>query len=117
YLNKLPGKEDAPVLAYRAAQVFFAHFQFDEAFERYERLIERHPDHQVALFAFEDMLNRHLLAEDWLAVEQLADRVLRENATVRNDRQRFEEKRLVKYFARFNRAEAARAAEQWDEAA
>lgn len=116
YMARAPEAEDAPLLSYKAAQTWFAYFHFDEALRRYEEVVSRFPEHEVALFAWEDMIISWLLRKDWEQVEALADRVLRESRAVQDDPKKLAEKRLLKYGARFNRANALMKEEKWDEA-
>jgi TolA-binding protein len=116
YLNKIPTAEDAPILSYKAGQTYFTYFQFDEARARYEDVIKRFPDKEVADYAYEDILITYLLVSDWVKVEAFADRQLRESKAVRNDPVKYEAKRLLKYGARFKRANLLMEAKKWEEA-
>lgn len=117
YMAKIPDAEDAPALAFKAAQTYFSYFDFTEARRRYEDLIARYPDSDYAEYSFNDILISYLLAEDWENVERFADRMLKESKVTQEDPVRREEKRLLKYGARFKRANALMEQKDWEAAA
>lgn len=117
YLKKIPTAEDAPILSYKAGQTYFTYFHFDVARARYEDVIARFPDKDVSDYAYEDILITYLLIKDWVNVEAFADRQLRESKAVKADPAKYDAKRLLKYGARFNRANLQMEAKKWEDAA
>lgn len=117
YMQKIPTAEDAPILSYKAAQTFFTYFHFDEARKRYEDVIRRFPDNEVATRAYEDISITYLLVKDWLNVEKFADRMIKESKAIQADPEKLKQKRLLKYGARFERANIAMSAKKWNDAA
>lgn len=117
YMAKIPTAEDAHTLSFKAGQTYFTYFHFEEARKRYEDVIKRFPDKEVAEYAYNDILISYLLTKDWLNVEQFADRMLKESKAIQSDDKKVSEKRLLKYGARFKRANAAMEQKKWEEAA
>ncbi len=116
YMQKIPTAEDAHLLSYKAAQTFFTFFHFDEAITRYEDVIKRFPDKEVATFAYEDILITWLLRKNWEKVELMADRMLKESKGTLANPEKVKQKRLLKYGARFERANQAMQQKRWNEA-
>lgn len=117
YMRKIPGAEDAALLSFKAAQTYFAYFHFDEARARYEAVIKAFPESEYAELAFNDILISYLLPQDWLNVEAFASRMLEESKATQADPKKREEKRLLKYGARFKRANVLMEKQSWLEAA
>jgi len=117
YLSKIPTAEDAPILSYKAGQTYFTYFHFEEARKRYEDVIARFPDKTVADYAYDDILISYLLMQDWMNVEIYADKQLKGSKAVQKDPEKFQKVRLLKYGARFNRANKLFEQKKWDEAA
>lgn len=117
YMQKIPTAEDAAVLSFKAGQMYFSYFHFDEARRRYEDVIRLFGDTQYAELAFNDILISYLLAQDWDNVEKFADRMLRESKATQDDPKKREEKRLLKYGARFKRANLLMEQKKWQDAA
>jgi TolA-binding protein len=116
YLQKTPTAEDAPILSYKAGQTFYIYYHFDEAIERYDDVIKRFPDKDVAVYAYEDELIQSMLVKDWVRTEDIATKML-DLKQIQSDPKKFEEKRLVKYGARFEIANQLMAKKDWDGAA
>lgn len=117
YMQKIPSAEDAAVLSFKAAQTYFSYFHFDEARRRYDEVIRRFGQTEYAEFAFNDILISYLLAQDWENVEKFADRMLKESKATQDDPTKREEKRLLKYGARFKRANLLMEQKKWQDAA
>jgi TolA-binding protein len=116
YLQKAPNAEDAALLSYTAGQTYFRYFHFDEARDRYDDVIKRYPEKDVSVYAFEDELIIAMLAKDWKQAEQIATKML-DLKQIQADPKKFEEKRLVKYGARFEQANAMMEKKDWEGAA
>lgn len=117
YMQKVPQTEDAALLSFKAAQTYFSYFHFGEARKRYEKIIDAYPESEFAELAFNDILISYLLPEDWLNVEAFASRMLEESKATQIDPKKREEKRLLKYGARFKRANSMMEEQRWQEAA
>jgi cellulose synthase operon protein C len=75
------GDEKAPGIAYRAAEIFYTHNQFDEARKRFEAIIARFPKSEVAKYAVNLIVESYLVDKNYAKVEEVAAR-LRENKDV-----------------------------------
>ena len=75
------GDEKAPGIAYRAAEIFYTHNQFDEARKRFEAIIASFPKSEVAKYAVNLIVESYLIDKNYAKVEEVAAR-LRENKDV-----------------------------------
>jgi len=75
------GDEKAPGIAYRAAEIFYTHNQFDEARKRFEAIIATFPKSEVAKYAVNLIVESYLIDKNYAKVEEVAAR-LRENKDV-----------------------------------
>ncbi len=75
------GDEKAPGIAYRAAEIFYTHNQFDEARTRFESIIATFPKSEVAKYAVNLIVESYLIDKNYEKVEEVAAR-LRENKDV-----------------------------------
>ncbi len=117
YLQRIPTANDAPLLSYAAALTYFTYFHFDVSRQRDEDVIKRYPNSVQAGNAYDDILTSYLLVKNWPKVEETASRMLKESKLVQADPAKFEKVRLLKYGARFERANQAMQKQEWDEAA
>lgn len=70
-----PSNEKVPVFAYKAAEIFYVFHHYDEANKRFNEIIERYPDQEVAKFAANLIIEYLMAKKDWVAVEQFAQLV------------------------------------------
>lgn len=118
YVQKAkPGDDKAPGIAYRAAEIFYTHNQFDEARKRFEDIVKLYPKAEVAKFATNLIIESYLIDKNYAAVEEVAAR-LRENKDVIDPKSDLY-KELTKFElgGKFKRAEELMAKGQFDEAA
>lgn len=66
-----PGDERAPGIAYKAAELFYVHNQFDEARKRFKAVIQSYPKTEVAKYAANLTVETYLIDKNWVAVEQV----------------------------------------------
>lgn len=125
FVKLLPASERAPAIAYRAAEVFYAHDQLDESRRRFERVIAMAPGSEVARYASNLIIEGYLAAEDWNAVRDASARLLdltKESAPVaaEDQKKRDEFVKQLEQFklgAEFKLAEKADAEGRFEEAA
>lgn len=120
FLALVPQHERAPQSAYRAAELFYASEDFEEARRRFAELVSAYPDSEFATFASNLTLETFLITEDWVAVTAFTDALTSPDAQgrVRVD-PTSESGRLLRDFgdnAMFKRAEQLMLAEAWDAA-
>ena len=77
YLTLMPDGERAPAIAYRAGEVYYRHDQFPEARERFEAIVAKHPESEVARYASNLIIESYLAVEDWEAVEEVSNRLMK----------------------------------------
>ena len=117
YLAKAPSDEKAPGIAYKAAELFYTHNQFDEARRRFEDIVKLYPKAEVAKYATNLVIESYLIDKNWKAVEEVSAR-MSENTTVIDPKSDLY-KELIKFKlgGRFKLAEELMSKGQWDEAA
>lgn len=111
------GDDKAPGIAYRSAEIFYTHNQFDEARKRFEDIVKLYPKAEVAKFATNLIIESYLIDKNYAAVEEVAAR-LRENKDVIDPKSDLY-KELTKFElgGKFKRAEELMSKGQYDEAA
>jgi tetratricopeptide (TPR) repeat protein len=75
WVKRFPKHERSPGIAYKAAELYFAHDDFVEARRRFEDLVRSYPSHEVAQFATNLIVESFLVTKDWASVEQVAARL------------------------------------------
>jgi TolA-binding protein len=115
FVDRLPEHERAPAIAYQAAEAFYAHDQLPEARCRFEEVVARWPAAAVAGFAANLIIESHLAARDWAAVEAASARL--QKADVAKNPELAATLQKFKLGGRFNRAMQLMEAKRWDEAA
>jgi TolA-binding protein len=115
YLQRFPAAEKAPAIAYKAAEVFYTHADFDEARCRFEEVVAGWPTSEVAQFAANLIIESYLTMKDWAAVEEASGRLqsaeVARNAALNQTLQKF------KLGGRFNRAMQLMEAKDYERAA
>ncbi len=116
YVRKVKDSESAATTEYNAAQIFFAHDRFPEARKRFWRVIDNYPDHKVAEFAANLLIESYMIEEKWVLVESTVDEILKRNLTAVSATYKDELKKY-KVGAIFMHALELDSAGQYDEAA
>lgn len=75
YVKLLPQDEKSPGMAYKAAELFYAHNDFPEARRRFEAIVQTYPKNEVAKFATNLIVESFLIDKDWASVEDVAGRL------------------------------------------
>lgn len=117
YLALLPKGEQAPGIAYKAAELYYAHNEFPEARRRFEAIIQTWPKNEVARYSTNLMVETYLATQDWRSVEEVSAR-LADNKQVIDPASSLH-KDLVKFklAGRFKLADQLMAEGQYEEAA
>ncbi|SEU38504.1 tetratricopeptide repeat protein [Stigmatella erecta] len=117
YVEKLPRDEKSPGIAYKAAELFYAHNDFPEARRRLEAIVQNWPKHEVAGFSTNLIVESFLIDKDWRSVEEVSGRLIANKDVIDPSSNLYKE--LVKYklSGRFKLADQLLAAGQYDEAA
>lgn len=76
YASAVPNDEQVPKVLYKAAELFYIYDDFPEARRRFESLLEAYPQHEVAEFASNLIIESHLAEKNFAAVEQFSRQLL-----------------------------------------
>lgn len=114
-LARHPAHERGAAIAYKTGEVFYKYGHYDEARCRFEEVVARWPQTEVAQFAANLIIESHLTMGDWAAVERASARLqsseVAKNARLHASLQKF------KLGGRFKRAMQLMDAREWEEAA
>ncbi|MEO1232309.1 MAG: tetratricopeptide repeat protein, partial [Myxococcota bacterium] len=121
FIELVPGSDNVPAIAYRAAEEFYKHDRFDEARDRFETIVARYPGEKVAEYSANLIIESYLAVEDWDKVDEWSGRLIEiaqrgEGAGARGGElvDNLEDVRLK---AQFKIAERFNEAQQFEEAA
>lgn len=76
FTTLLNDSDRAPAVAYRAAEIYYKHDQFDEARNRFEKVIISYPNSEVARYSANLIIETYLAAEDWDNVQKWSQRLM-----------------------------------------
>jgi len=75
FVARLGADERAAGIAYKAAELFYAHNDFAEARKRFETVIQTYPKSEVAQYATNLEIETYLVDKDWAKVEEMSARL------------------------------------------
>lgn len=75
YVAMLPQDEKSPGIAYKAAELYYAHDDFPEARRRFEAIVQAYPRSEVAQYATNLIVETFLISKDWKSVEETSARL------------------------------------------
>jgi len=114
-LLRLQGHAKSAAIAYKAGEVFYTHSLYDEARCRFEEVVGRWPETDVAQYAANLIIESYLTQKDWAAVEETAARLQKNR--VAGNRELATSLQKFKLGGRFNRAVQLMEEKKYDEAA
>lgn len=76
FTTLLTTSDRSPAVAYRAAELYYKHDQFDEARARFEKVIIAYPNSEVARYSANLIIETYLAAEDWDNVQKWSQRLM-----------------------------------------
>lgn len=118
YISQIKGEsERAPVLAYKAAELFYTHNQFEEARTRFKNLISSYPKNEVAKYATNLIVESRLIKKEWALVEQDAAELAKNKDVIDPNSELYQQLQKFKLGGRFKLAEQYMAEGKYDEAA
>lgn len=117
FVRRLPRDPRAPGIAYKAAELLFAHNDFAAARPRFERIIETWPRTEIGGYAVNLLVEGLLLEEDWKSVEEVAGRLADDRAAVDPGSRTHQELVKFKLAARFKMGDQLLATGELDQAA
>ncbi len=72
YVAKVKADEKSPGIAYKAAELFYVHNDFEEARKRFKDIITTYPKAEVAKYAANLTVETYLIDKNWAMVEKVA---------------------------------------------
>lgn len=118
YLERAKGgDEKAPGIAYRAAEIFYTHHQYEEARKRFEGIISKYPKTEIAQYAVNLTIESFLIEKNFVAVEDFSDKFLKNGQVIDPKSKLATELTKFNLGAKFKRAEDLMAKGEYDAAA
>ncbi|HZI16414.1 MAG TPA: tetratricopeptide repeat protein, partial [Myxococcus sp.] len=117
YLALLPKGEQAPGIAYKAAELYYAHNALPEARKRFEAIIQTWPQNEVARYSTNLMVETYLATQDWRSVEEVSARLASNKQVIDPSSQLHKDLVKFKLAGRFKLADQLMAEGQYEEAA
>ncbi|MGO9830971.1 MAG: tetratricopeptide repeat protein [Myxococcaceae bacterium] len=112
------GQEDkAPGVAYKAAELFYAHNNFPESRKRFEQIIQSYPRNEVAKFATNLIVESYLVDKDWKSVEEVSARLAQNSAVIDPKSDLYKDLNKFKLAGRFKLADELMAKGDYEQAA
>lgn len=112
-----PGDDKAPGIAYRVAEQFYTHNEFDEARRRFEAIVGNYPKSEVAKYAVNLIVESYLIDKNWAKVEETSARMAANKDVIDPKSELYKELTKFKLGGRFKLAEELMAKGSFDEAA
>ncbi len=117
YVALLPKDEKSPGIAYKAAELHYAHNDFPEARKRFEAIVKSYPKHEVARFSTNLIVESFLIDKDWRSVEEVAGRLAGNKEVIDPSSDLYKSLVKFKLGGRFNLAQQLMDAGKYEEAA
>jgi cellulose synthase operon protein C len=117
YLSRFGQQERAPGIAYKAAELYYAHHDFPEARRRFEAIVVDYPKHEVAKFSTNWIVESFLIDKDWRAVEQVSARLAQNREVIDPKSDLYKDLVKFKLAGRFKLADELFAAAEYEAAA
>ena len=117
FLQLSPTDERSPGVAYKAAELMYAHNQFPDARQRFETIIKRYPKSEVAKYATNLTVETFLIDKDWRSVEEVSARLAQNTDVIDPKSELYKDLVKFKLAGRFKLADELMAQGAWDEAA
>ncbi len=116
-LRAKAGDDKSPAIAYRAAELFYTHNQFDEARKRFKSIITTYPKAEVAKFAVNLIVESRLTDKNWAAVEQEAAELAANKDVIDPKSELYSQLKKFELGGKFKLAEELMAKGSFDDAA
>lgn len=118
YRKKVPQPDEkGPGVAYKAAELFYVHNDFDEARRRFKEIITTYPKNEVAKFATNLTIETYLIDKNWAAVETVAADLAANKDVIDPKSELYQQLTKFKLGGRFKLAEELMAKGDYDNAA
>ncbi len=117
HVAKLPKSERTPGIAYKAAELYYAHDDFPEARRRFEAIVKAYPQHEVARFSTNLIVETFLIGQDWKSVEEVSGQLASNKDVIDPKSDLHKDLVRFKLAGRFKLADQLLAEGKYDEAA
>jgi TolA-binding protein len=117
FVQLSPTDERAPGVAYKAAELLYAHNQFPDARTRFETIIRSYPRSEVSKYATNLTVESFLIDKDWRSVEEVSARLAQNTEVIDPKSELYKDLVKFKLAGRFKLADELMAQGAWDEAA
>lgn len=78
YVAKAKKDDDkAPAIAYKNAELFYVHNDFDEARKRFADIVKTYPKNEVAKYAVNLTIETYLIDKNWVMVERASEDLMK----------------------------------------
>src|SRR5207244_93116 len=72
-----PNDDKAPAIAYKNAELYYVHNDFDEARKRFADIVKTYPKNEVAKYAVNLTVETYLIDKNWVMVEKASEDLLK----------------------------------------
>lgn len=117
YVAKLPKDDKSPGIAYKAAELYYAHNDFPEARKRFEAIVKTFPKAEVAKYATNLIVESFLIDKDWRSVEETSARLASNTDVIDPKSDLYKDLVRFKLAGRFKLADQLMGEEKYEEAA
>ncbi len=117
YVSRVKPDEKTPGIAYKAAELFYVHNDFDEARKRFATIITTYPKSEVAKYAANLRIETRLITKNWAAVEEEAKELMKNEDVIDKKSDLYANLQKFKLGSRFKLAEELMAKGAFDDAA
>jgi TolA-binding protein len=117
YVALLPRDEKSPGIAYKTAELYYAHNDFPEARRRFEAIVQTYPKSEVAKYATNLIVETFLIDKDWRSVEEVSGRLAGNTDVIDPKSELYKDLVRFKLAGRFKLADQLMAEGKYEEAA
>ncbi len=117
FVGKVAADEKTPGIAYKAAELYYVHNDFNEARRRFKDIVKLYPKAEVAKYATNLIIETHLIAKDWKAVEEVASELAANKEVIDPKSELYAQLVKFKLAGRFKLAEELMAKGDYENAA
>jgi len=112
-----PNDEKAPPIAYKNAELFYVHNDFEEARKRFADIVKAFPKNEVAKYAVNLTIETYLIDKNWAMVEKAAEDLMKLKDTVDDKSPLAQDLQKFKLAGRFKLADELMSKGDYEQAA
>ncbi|HEX8700608.1 MAG TPA: tetratricopeptide repeat protein [Myxococcaceae bacterium] len=117
YVALMPQDEKSPGMAYKSAELHYAHNNFPEARRRFEAIVKSYPKNEVARYSTNFIVESFLIDKDWRSVEEVSGRLAANKEVIDPSSELHKELVKFKLAGRFKLADQLMGEGKYEEAA